>query len=78
MWIEIGCAAHARRKFLDPHTNYSSQIAAQALPLFAAIYDIQRDAAVLQADDRYTLRQPRPKPICPALHEWMLAQRKPV
>jgi transposase len=73
---EIGCAAHARRKFFDLHVNHSSQIAAQALPFFAALYDIERDAAVLQADERQKLRQQRAKPVCDALHEWMIAQRK--
>ncbi|MGF6836620.1 hypothetical protein QF001_000487 [Paraburkholderia youngii] len=73
---EIGCAAHARRKFFDLHANHSSQIAAQALPFFAALYEIERDAAVLQAEERHKLRQSRAKPVCDALHEWMKAQRK--
>ncbi|MFP4897550.1 IS66 family transposase, partial [Paraburkholderia sp. EG304] len=73
---EIGYAAHARRKFFDLHANHSSQIAAQALPFFAPLYDIERDAAVLQAEERHKLRQSRAKPVCGALHEWMVAQRK--
>jgi transposase len=47
---EIGCAAHARRKFFDLHANHSSQIAGQALPYFARLYEIERDAAVLDAE----------------------------
>jgi transposase len=73
---EIGCAAHARRKFFDLHANHSSRIAVQALPFFAALYDIERDAAVLDAEERRKLRQNRAKPVCDALHEWMVAQRK--
>ncbi|MFP4897369.1 IS66 family transposase, partial [Paraburkholderia sp. EG304] len=73
---EIGYAAHARRKFFDLHANHSSQIAAQALPFFAPLYDIERDAAVLQAEEHHKLRQSRAKPVCGALHEWMVAQRK--
>ncbi|TCK35280.1 transposase [Paraburkholderia sp. BL8N3] len=73
---EIGCAAHARRKFFDLHANHSSQIAVQALPFFAALYDIERDATVLDAEERRKLRQNRAKPVCDALHEWMVAQRK--
>lgn len=73
---EIGCAAHARRKFFDLHANHSSQVAGQAMPFFAALYDIERDAAVLEAEERRTLRQSRAKPVCDALYEWMMAQRK--
>jgi len=29
--VEVGCLAHARRKFHDPHENHRSQIAADAL-----------------------------------------------
>jgi hypothetical protein len=35
-----------------------------------------RDAAVLDAEERRKLRENRAKPICDALHEWMVAQRK--
>jgi transposase len=73
---EIGCAAHARRKFFDLHANHSSQIAERAMPYFAALYDIERDAAVLDAEERRRLCQSRAKPVCDALYEWMVAQRK--
>ncbi|MEN8518111.1 IS66 family transposase [Burkholderia sp. RS02] len=75
---EIGCAAHARRKFFELHANHSSQIAGQALPFFTALYDIEREAAALNADERQRLRQHRAKTVCDALHEWLVAQRKPV
>lgn len=74
--IEIGCAAHARRKFFELHANHSSQVAGQALPFFSVLYDIERDAAALNTDERYRLRQSRAKPVCDALHEWMITQRK--
>jgi hypothetical protein len=73
---EIGCAAHARRKFFDLHANHSSQVAGQALPFFAALYDIERDAAILDAEERRWLRQSRARPVCDALHDWLAAQRK--
>lgn len=50
---EIGCAAHARRKSFDLHANHSSQVAGQALPFFAALYDIERDAATLDAEEHF-------------------------
>jgi hypothetical protein len=73
---EIGCAAHARRKFFDLHANHSSQVAGQALPLFAALYDIEREAATLDAKERHRLRQSRARPVCDALYDWLAAQRK--
>ncbi|MDP9652037.1 IS66 family transposase [Paraburkholderia caledonica] len=74
--IEIGCAAHARRKFFELHANHSSQVAGHALPFFSALYDIERDAAELNVDERYRLRQSRAKPVYDALHEWLTTQRK--
>jgi transposase len=44
--------------------------------LFSALYDIERDAAELNVDERYRLRQSWSKPVCDALHEWLIAQRK--
>jgi transposase len=73
---EIGCAAHARRKFFDLHANHSSQIAGQALPYFARLYEIERDAAVLDAEARRRRRQSLAKPVCDAFYEWMVVQRK--
>ncbi|WP_186110124.1 IS66 family transposase, partial [Burkholderia gladioli] len=73
---EIGCAAHARRKFFELHANHSSHVAGQALPFFTALYDIEREAAALDVDERQRLRQRRAKPVCDALYEWLMAQRK--
>nr|WP_310648105.1 transposase [Burkholderia cenocepacia] len=53
-----------------------SQVAGQALPFFTALYDIEREAAALDADERQRLRQRRAKPVCDALYEWLMAQRK--
>ena len=46
---EVGCMAHARRKFHDLWANHSSQIAGEALKLFGALYDVERDVAALDA-----------------------------
>ncbi|MFJ1257155.1 IS66 family transposase, partial [Cupriavidus sp. CuC1] len=74
--IEIGCAAHARRKFFDLHASNKSQIAEQALKFFAALYDVEREAVDLKPDKRRALRQLRAKPVAEALHTWMTGQRK--
>ncbi len=73
---EIGCTAHARRKFFELHANHSSQLAGQALPFFTELYAIERDAANLDADARHRLRQSRAKPVSDALYEWLAKQRK--
>lgn len=75
---ELGCMAHARRKFHDLHANNQSQIAAQALELFGALYGVERDVAELPADDRRQIRQERAKPIAETLHRWLIAQRQRV
>jgi hypothetical protein len=60
---EIGCAAHARRKFFELHANHSSgQPAKQPLPFFAELFDIEREAADLDADACHRRRQNRARP----------------
>jgi len=73
---EIGCAAHARRKFFELDVNHKSQIAEQALKYFGMLYDIERDVADVKPDRRCAVRQERAKPIADALHAWMVGQRK--
>lgn len=73
---EIGCAAHARRKFFELHANHKSQIAEQALKYFGMLYDVERDVAHVKPDRRCAVRQERARPIADALHAWMLGQRK--
>ncbi|MDN7765071.1 IS66 family transposase [Burkholderia cepacia] len=73
---EIGCVAHARRKFYELHVNHQSQIAEQALKYFGALYDVERDVAELKPDRRQAIRQQRSSPVADALHAWMVTQRK--
>ncbi|ESR01265.1 transposase IS66 [Stutzerimonas chloritidismutans AW-1] len=72
---EIGCMAHARRKFFDLHVANKSQLAEQALHSIAGLYEIERQARDLSAEDRWRIRQGKTSPILNALHKWMLAQR---
>jgi transposase len=73
---EIGCTAHARRKFFDLHASSKSQVAEQALKFFAALYEIEREAADLKPEQRRALRQARAKPVADALLAWIVSQRK--
>jgi len=72
---EIGCVAHARRKFFDLHAANQSALAAQALDYIGGLYAIEREAKLLHTSERWRLRQEKAKPIADKLHAWMLAQR---
>jgi transposase len=72
---EVGCAAHARRKFFELHANTGSAVAEQALRFFGELYEIEREARTLDASQRLRLRQEKARPLADSLHAWMLAQR---
>ena len=71
---EIGCMAHARRKFFDLHVANKSQLAEQALHSIGGLYEVERKAKEMSDEDRWRLRQEMAIPIAEKLHEWMLAQ----
>ena len=75
---EIGCLAHARRKFHDLHVANKSELAAQALEYIGALYGIERGLKDLRDQDRQRLRAEKSRPIADALHPWMIAQRQKV
>ena len=75
---EVGCLAHARRKFFDLHAANKSQLAEFALEQFARVYEIEREVKELNAIERQEIRQQKAKPILDALHEWMISQRQKV
>ena len=72
---EVGCLAHARRKFFDLHVSNKSQIAQSALQQISRIYDIEREIKELTPDERQRIRQERSKPLLDALHQWMVLNR---
>lgn len=76
--IEIGCMAHARRKFVELEISGKSQIAGQAVEQIQQLYEIEREAAALSSEARQRIRQSRSKPILDGLHQWMQAQRTKV
>jgi len=73
---EAGCLAHARRKFHELWANHKSPLAQEALQLFGALYDIERIAKELDADERQRLRQLKSRPIADTLHQWLTLQRQ--
>jgi len=73
---EVGCLAHARRKFSDLWVNHKSPLAEEALKLFAKLYDVEREAQQLGAEQRQRMRQLQSQPIADKLREWLLLQRQ--
>ncbi len=75
--IEVGCMAHARRKWHELFANHRSELAAEALMLYGRLYDIERDAREqkLDAEGRRQLRQQRAKPCAEGLRQWLVRQR---
>ncbi|WP_416233086.1 IS66 family transposase [Castellaniella sp.] len=75
---EVGCMAHARRKFFDLHAASQSPVAAQALEYIGSLYAIEREARDLAPDARLARRHQAARPLADKYHEWMLAQRSRV
>ena len=73
--MEVGCAAHARRKFFELHTSTQSPTAAKALEFFGALYAVEREVRGLDVQQRRAVRQEKARPVSVALHTWMLSQR---
>lgn len=73
---EVGCMAHARRKFFDLHVSNKSEIAQQALTYIGQLYEIEREVKHLKPDERGRIRKDKSKLLVDALHQWMLLQRQ--
>jgi transposase len=73
---EIGCLAHARRKFHDLWVNHKSPLAEEALQLFGKLYDVEREARELGSEQRQRMRQLESRPIADKLREWLVLHRQ--
>lgn len=84
--IEVGCIAHARRKFHELHVTGQSIVSEQALDLFQKLYAVER-----QIDEQFEknatpmprvaeqvlqIRQQQAKPIADTLHQWLVEKRQ--
>ena len=54
---ELGCWAHARRKFFDLQAASGSPVAGEAIARIAALYRVEADAKAMTADARHAHRQ---------------------
>jgi len=73
--IELGCVAHARRKFFDLYAANQSKIAGEALRRIGELYDVERKAHGMVETERLLLHQTEAKPKLEALHTWLIRTR---
>jgi transposase len=76
--VEVGCLAHARRKFHELWVNHRSQLAEQALQHFAALYAVEHEVREVDAQARRRIRQLRSAPLADALQQWLRLHRMKV
>ena len=72
---ELGCLAHARRKFFDLYAANQSRVAAEALRRIGELYEVERQAEGMDAASRRQLRQTEARPRLDALRAWLLQTR---
>jgi transposase len=76
--IELGCLAHARRKYFELHAAQPNPIAQQALARIGELYAIEAQGRDLSIEARAQLRHEQAQPRLAALREWLIATRRSV
>ncbi len=75
---EVGCLAHARRKFHELWVHHGSSVGEGALKFIVRLYDVEREVQTLTAQERREVRQEKSQPVADALHQWLTQQRQKV
>jgi hypothetical protein len=70
---EVGCWAHARRKFVEAMET-DSETGQSALAFIHRLYDVEREAKGKSAHDRKLLRWTHAKPVLDTFKTWMDVQ----
>jgi len=83
--IEVGCMAHARRKFHELHVTGQSLISIEALELFQSLYAVEREIdeqfernqSPMPRDAQIVrqVRQEKAKPVADKLYAWLQQKR---
>ncbi len=73
---QLGCWAHARRKFIDAQKANSNKHkktskADVAINLIGKLYAIEKQIKALSADEKYTVRQQQTLPILTDIRQWL-------
>lgn len=72
---ELGCLAHARRKYFDLNAAEPNAIAREALERIKALYAIEDCGRELDIEGRTQLRQEQAKPLLASMHDWLRQSR---
>jgi transposase len=75
--IEVGCWAHARRKFYDARTSDAAR-SHHVLGLIRQLYAVEKRAKDLDAAERTELRQQESKPVLEQLQRYLLEEQEAV
>ena len=73
--IELGCVAHARRKFFELHAANASPIALEAIERIKALYEIERRGTQLDTENRKSLRLTEAMPRWVSMKAWLFETR---
>ena len=72
---ELGCVAHARRKFFDLNVAQANPIALAALNRIAALYAIEAQGRDMTVDARTQWRQEQAQPLLDSMQDWLRQTR---
>jgi transposase len=72
---ELGCVAHARRKFFDLNAAQANPIALEALNRIAALYVIEANARDMTVEARTQWRQEQAQPLLDSMRDWLRQTR---
>ena len=75
---ELGCLAHARRKYFDLNAAQANPIAQEALERITALYAIEAQGRDMDSAARLALRHEQAQPRLQAMHDWLLLTRASV
>jgi hypothetical protein len=75
--IEVGCWAHARKKFEEALATAPEQVLA-AKAWIRTLYDVEDEAKDLSSVERLRLRQEKSVPLLTSLRQWLLVQKEKV
>ena len=72
----VACLAHIRRKFIEAKGNNKKTVKADvALNLIGKLYGIEQAIKDKPADEKFTVRQQKAKPIVDELYQWLLKHK---
>lgn len=75
---ELGCMAHARRKFFELNAAEANAVAQEALTRIAALYALEAQGREMTVEARTALRQAQAVPLLESLHDWLVRTRATV